>query len=238
MSNHRYLFEEVQRAVKTPKVYICTGDFWQIFPVIQNGRPEDIMGATISSSIHWGDFEIIRLTENMRLTALSTNLTNMTPVEIEHAQRQFEYNAMLEAVAKNASINHCHCISKVDEHTKIVALPVSYILDTNIDEAVNFLYPGSIFDSNLATANVVLSTTNDGVDKWNEKIQALYPNPLQTLKSHDIFADVDDPKGILQRNLTEAVLNDFNRTTVPPHSLKLKVGDICIIVRSMMSHNI
>ena len=33
--------------------------------------------------------------------------------------------------------------------------------------------------------------------------------------------------------LTVDVLNNFNNNGVPPHNLKLKIGDICIVMRNL-----
>ena len=44
---------------------------------------------------------------------------------------------------------------------------------------------------------------------------------------------MDDPKNILRDMLTVDVLNNFNNNGIPPHILKLKIGDICIVMRNM-----
>ena len=51
--------------------------------------------------------------------------------------------------------------------------------------------------------------------------------------SADNLCEVDDPKNILRDMLTVDVLNNFNNNGVPPHNLKLKVGDICIVMRNL-----
>ena len=85
------------------------------------------------------------------------------------------------------------------------------------------MYPSG-FDAVMASQQTILAVTNETVDEWNTTIQALNSNPTHVLLSHDIFADVDDPKGILQRNLTRIILKDYNNPgTVPPHELHLKV---------------
>jgi PIF1-like helicase len=40
-------------------------------------------------------------------------------------------------------------------------------------------------------------------------------------------------QNILRDMLTVDVLNNFNDNGVPPHTLKLKIGDICIVMRNM-----
>ena len=52
--NHKEMFYSVKIALEdSPKIiFVCSGDFRQILPVIRNETAQDIMNATISSSIH------------------------------------------------------------------------------------------------------------------------------------------------------------------------------------------
>ena len=100
---------------------------------------------------------------------------------------------------------------------------MQYFGQKNIDDAVKWMFPSG-FDSETACNQTILAVTNETVDEWNTRIQSLNTNPTHILKSHDIFADVDDPKGILQKNLTPMILKEYNNPgTVPPHELHLKV---------------
>ena len=80
---------------------------------------------------------------------------------------------------------------------------------------------------------MILCATNDAVDKWNTIIQGLNTNPIHQYLSKDSFDEVDDPHGILQRMLNEQLLKTMNGTSVPAHTLKFKVGDICLITRAI-----
>jgi hypothetical protein len=62
----------------------------------------------------------------------------------------------------------------------------------------------------------------------------LNTNDIKILKSTDIFDYVDDNKGILQNMITEDILHKYNKVGVPCHNLKLKVGDICFIMRNLL----
>jgi ATP-dependent DNA helicase PIF1 len=53
------------------------------------------------------------------------------------------------------------------------------------------------------------------------------------LHSKDQFSEVDDPRGILCRILTEDILNSCNKTQVPTHTLVFKVNDVCIVLRNL-----
>ena len=50
---------------------ILGGDFRQILPVINKGRREQIVNASIKRSYLWKHFDIFGLTQNMRLKCLS-----------------------------------------------------------------------------------------------------------------------------------------------------------------------
>ena len=63
-------------------------------------------------------------------------------------------------------------------------------------------------------------------------IQYLNPIPTHLLISADHSCEVDDPKSILADMLTEDVLEHLNKNGATPHTLSLKVGDVCIILRN------
>ena len=79
-----------------------------------------------------------------------------------------------------------------------------------------------------------MACTNTQLDEWNSIIQCMNPSfnihgNRQYCHSREILAEVDDPYDILKEILVPEVLNTFNKTSIPPHSLLLCVGDICII---------
>ncbi len=52
-------------------------------------------------------------------------------------------------------------------------------------------------------------------------------------QSSDVFDEVDDANGFVQEMMTTEALNSFTKNGCPPHSLKLKVNDICIVLRNL-----
>ena len=98
--------------------------------------------------------------------------------------------------------------------------------------AVAWLYPEGLTAA-VAAMNVILATTNAIVDEWNEYIALLNPNPEFVLLSKDCFTDVDDKHGHLSNMISDEVLKKYNSNDVPAHKLKLKVGDVCIIMRNL-----
>ena len=115
--------------------------------------------------------------------------------------------------------------------TYTVELPgCRQILDRN--EAITYIFPPP-FDPESISKRAILAGTNEEVDEWNEEVQNMNSFPTISLASHDELAESDDPYNILRNMLTDDVLNNFNKNGVPPHTLKLKINDVCIVLRNL-----
>ncbi|KAG3092333.1 hypothetical protein PI125_g17168 [Phytophthora idaei] len=74
---HRYAFEAVDRTLRDimgndqepvgGKVFVLSGDFRQILPVVKRGTPAETTDACLKSSELWRHFQQLHLTENMRV---------------------------------------------------------------------------------------------------------------------------------------------------------------------------
>jgi SMC interacting uncharacterized protein involved in chromosome segregation len=194
------------------------------------------------------------LVENMRLTSLQAQ-QNPTEEEQNQIHNQLAYENILAAVGEHifdASIENgpVKMVMETTSPSEITATlafnTINFVHKTvdGIQDVINFLYPDGLpkeqdYHGDAAMpSKCILSFTNELVDEWNTRIQELNENTLETLKSSDVFAEIDDDKGYLKANLTEAVKNDFTNTEVPPHTLKLKVGDICLITRNLHALNL
>ena len=110
-------------------------------------------------------------------------------------------------------------------------------------EALHHFYPQG-FQSHKMHTKTILAATNRQIDDWNSIVQRLNPNysDEQTNKclisfSSDVLSAVDDPRDIISRMLTTEILNNFNSEKAPPHMLKLCVGDICYLMRTLGRKN-
>ena len=231
VSNNRTLFEAVQRDLlfHCPNlIFICAGDFRQILPVVKYGSEEDIIGACISSSLHWHYFRVLHLTTNMRLNAF--------PLEDAEIRRKQQFYAeSILALGEGRDHPHAIVLDTLENgfYMKVGLSLVDYFLEDQLVDALMWLYPnGYIADEMIHKC--ILASTNEVVDKWNSIVQQLNPQELMyELNSHDYLFDVDDPHGYLARCLSETVLNSFNAKSVPKHVLRLKVDDICIVTRAL-----
>ena len=237
-SNHREIWDCIRSQFGHLKhiIYVCSGDFRQILPVI-TGRPtaQDVLAATVSSSRYWQEFQILHLTENMRLTSLGAQLSgSATDEQRAWLRRQRSYAEAILAVGKGTESSSALIMDETPaDHTQIIGLPgVKYFKEgeDGTTAALAWLFPDG-FNPSTISQKTILASTNAAVDKWNSVVQAMNPADLIPLLSNDKFCEVDDPHGILQRNLSDRILNNFNSNGVPPHELNLKINDICIVLR-------
>jgi hypothetical protein len=78
-----------------------------------------------------------------------------------------------------------------------------------------------------------LCTTNTSVDTWNEIAQGLNTSEEHILTSKGTFAEEDHFNGHLKKMLNTTLLNSFCKNGVPNHELKLKIGDVCLVIRAI-----
>ena len=223
-SNNKIIFENVYGIMNgfVGKVVICMGDFRQIAPVITNGTRQEIVNASIKSSLLWTKFTILHLTINMRLMQNQENI-----------EQQRRYGELLLAIGEG-DISRDADLHDWDEQAGDQLYIISNLPYIHTEqEAINFIYPDGIINPEYAKDRAFLAITNKDVDEWNSKIQKLNPNESVSLFSKDNLCEVDDPHGILSKMLTTEVLHQFNNNSSPPHELILKVGDICILTRNI-----
>ena len=146
---------------------------------------------------------------------------------------------MLSETVKNPEVRNTQ-IESSEEQRKInkkaektfTCTPEENVNATTEAEIMEWLYPLG-FDPTNMTDSAIICGLNDDVDSWNTKIQALSKNPPQSLFSTDKLSEVDDPKGVLKSILSLDVLNRFQDPKCPPHELRLAVGDICYLYRTL-----
>jgi hypothetical protein len=123
-----------------------------------------------------------------------------------------------------------------DEDTFKIGLPeVQYFQSDHPEDAIEWLYHNKEFNPKEALNTVILSSTNESVDKWNTKIQQMNPKKSKKYESRDSFDEVDDEKDILKNILSDNIKNNYNANGVPTHILEFKVDDICLVLRSLPS---
>jgi len=208
-------------------ILIIQGDYRQIAPVIQNGKKEQIISASIYCSEMIKKFTKIEFTINLRLK-------NNNEIE------QKRYGEMLLEIANGTHFKHLgekhtnqvyelfpNCSEEYDGETPICFNSIETTIEST--DAISWITPDG-FDPLNISKNCILAVTNKQVDYWNTEVQKLNPNEKHTLYSYDTFHEVDDPHGYIQEMITEEIMNKFSDNQAPTYQLELKINDICILL--------
>ena len=237
ISNHKSLYEATYKALDgfKDKVLLCMGDFRQIMPVIKQAERQEVYASCISSSFLWFEFAVRKLTINMRLHAIGAQLHNLNEEEVVHYKNQKLFGEMILAIGEGEPHVNADMVNDNEadglQHFRMNSIP--YFKEAEQQLAINFLYPNG-FDPLVAKDCCILAATNERGDMWNETIQNMNKNKMHTLKSTDYLCEVDDPFGYLNSAMNTLSLNSIRKTATPNHELKLKVGDICILLRNLL----
>jgi hypothetical protein len=134
----------------------------------------------------------------------------------QEENEQLQYVETLIDVIHNCSSQCCQVIGRIDEDIFKIAFPAMiYFTQTNHLDAVEWLYPGGQFDSNVT----ILCSKNTIIDTWNAIAQGLNTSEEHVLRSRDTFLEVDDPLGHIKKMLQTSVLNTMTKIGIPNHSL-------------------
>jgi hypothetical protein len=156
-------------------------------------------------------------------------------VTAAYVTKQNNYASMLLDIAKNRfNSGFVSEIDPVDETTHRSVIGLWNINNTeNLQDVYNFIFPNGYNVADAINGAVILATLNVNVDEWNLCIQGLNTQPEVSSLSDDKFADIDDENGHLASSITMESLHRLSKVDVPPHSLVLKVNDICFLTHSI-----
>jgi energy-coupling factor transporter ATP-binding protein EcfA2 len=202
------------------KILILMGDVQQIAPVVLQGSKHQTVAASVYCSDFVPSFIKVNFTQNMRL------LTQGHPDELQYAQLINDIGS--GKIDENTPL--ARVVTSTDATTESTAIALAIPHFINVQEALHWSYPGG-FDPNDMHGVCILAATNKLVDEWNELVQNMNANETHVLKSYDKICDVDDPHKYIANMINEQLMNDFHDHQSPPHELKLKVDDICILLR-------
>ena len=240
LSNHKHCLATAFSVCEyfRNKVVILMGDWRQCPPVVRNGDMYEIVHASMKYSRYWSRFRVVKFTKNLRLVAAASDSTS-SAVAAQFVEQQKEYLEMLNIIGEGndpadlqqSSVAEVYAENVQTDGSRIVALP-SLNATSDMKEMLTWLFPEG-FNPDLMHTRAILAATNTVVDEWNTVIQNLNSNIAYEMCSIDKVKDIDDPHGILQRMISESVLERFQRPGVPNHRLVLKKDDICMVMRNL-----
>ena len=205
------------------KIVVLSGDFRQCLPVIPNANRAQIVDAALNRSPLWPSFEIMQLTENMRVQL------SLDP----DTQGFDEYTQKLG----NGQIN------LVDD-TDLIEIPseMCFRIEPNTKKNPNgekdsmkvladHVYPDLSHNIEIPgwmNRRAILAPTNKQVDQLNNLISDQFPGYPIVLTSSDEVVNSDD----FQRYNSE-YLNSLSPNGLPNHRLFIKQGMPLMLMRNL-----
>ncbi|CAH9125196.1 unnamed protein product, partial [Cuscuta epithymum] len=235
---HKYCFEALDRTLRDilrfsnpnsqqmpfgGKTIVFGGDFRQILPVIPKGTRQDIVNASINSSYLWQHTNVMRLTKNLRLLHLSSN------VQSEYLTKFSEWIASIGDGT----------IGGPNDGFAEIEIPDEFLIkdfEDPISKMVECIYPSLAIaddDPSYLEKRAILAPTLDVVDSINEYMLTLNDSELKTYLSSDSPCKSDANLDFLADLHTPEFLNGIKASGVPNHQLHLKVGTPVMLMRNI-----
>ncbi|XP_034250189.1 uncharacterized protein LOC117650717 [Thrips palmi] len=168
------------------KIFLCSGDFRQIAPVVPKARsPGDVVAVSLRSSHLWPLFKVFKLTVPQRTRDATDYSEFLLQVgNGSHPETTFGEGREQEKRVALAGLRHL---------TRLQAL---------IDE----VYPGDILTTpDLAAERAILATLNNNVNVINDIILASLTGQLHELISYDeVDKEADDGFEVDEETLHQA----------------------------------
>uniref|UniRef100_A0A8D8TLU8 ATP-dependent DNA helicase n=2 Tax=Cacopsylla melanoneura TaxID=428564 RepID=A0A8D8TLU8_9HEMI len=216
---HRYIFEMLNNGLQDlmqcdalfgGKVFLCSGDFRQIAPVVPKARsPQDIVCVSLRSSWLWQHIKVFHLTTAQRTSGSTAYSEFLLSIGNGTAQvRQFGEGRELES--------------------RVALQGVRYV--TSLEELIAQVFPANILrDSDVSARRAILAPLNVNVNEANRVILDSLDSPVHELLSADsVVKEAED--GL---NVDIQLLNQATGQGVPNHALRLKIGCVCLIMRNL-----
>ncbi|KAG4042566.1 hypothetical protein PC123_g21947 [Phytophthora cactorum] len=205
---HRHAFEAVDRSLRDlmdnddepfgGKVFVLSGDFRQILPVVVRGTPVQTLNACLKSSTLWPQFQQLHLRENMKvMSAPNERLYQDTEGHVDQKP--------VEEVSEDHE----------DEDIRPGAIPRG--LARMVDEMYADINNPEIANDEYFANRTILTTTNAVVQCINEAVAQRLEGVSQEYLSTDSVEEDEEVNFFEQE-----VLHTVNINGILPHKLTLK----------------
>ena len=199
------------------KILVLAGDFRQCLPVVPRANRADTVGHCIKRSHLWKHFQVIQLTQNMRVRASGDPLLE-------------EFDRWTLSIGNGSTV----CVM-IPENMVMKIEPNSKD-DTKNEERSMKKFCNKVFPDlkkNIASpgwlqGRTILAPTNKEVDTINDVMQDILPDDGIKLPSADTL---ENPEDIFRFN-TE-YLNKLRPNGFPQHLLCLKQGVPLMLLRNI-----
>ncbi|XP_019171191.1 PREDICTED: uncharacterized protein LOC109166756 [Ipomoea nil] len=235
---HKFCFEALDRTMRDllrstnprscemtfgGKTVVLGGDFRQILPIIPKGTRQDIVGSSINSSYLWRSCKVFRLTKNLRLRRVKS---------------QIEAKEIEEFANWIADIGDGKIGNSTDGDAELT-IPDKFLLkcegDTisTIVDSIFPLFRSANGDLSYLEDSAILAPTLDMVDIINQYMNDQNPSEARTYLSCDSVCKSDSNANMLAELHTPEFLNGLRCSGVPNHALTLKIGSPVMLLRNI-----
>ena len=204
------------------KVFLMSGDFRQLLPIIEYGSSRDCILACIKNYPRiWDVVTVLNLTRNMRLEHLAGS----------EAAEQRGFAEWLLRVGDGTEREY----PAVTPHA--ILLPPSIVAEpSGVDALISRIFdPARLGDKAYVSERAILTPLNADVDDINARVLKLFAGPSITYVSVDTLehtlASGDDVF------YSPEMLAMLTAAGLPPARLELKVGMIVILLRNLNGNN-
>ena len=196
------------------KVLILAGDFRQCLPVVPGATRAGIVAHCINQSQLWNRFQILKLTQNMRVHASG-----------DHRLEQFDKWTL--------SLGNGEVQNAVNPWSNVATTiaPNNSKNRKAMRQFIEKIFPdirNNIQDRNWLEGRSILCATNAEVNMINDMVSSMLPGTRVTYNSADELQNCDD---ILRFSVE--FLHSLNPSGFPPHSLSLKPGMPLMLIRNI-----
>ncbi|KAG3001519.1 hypothetical protein PC120_g20227 [Phytophthora cactorum] len=245
---HRHAFEAVDRSLRDlmdnadepfgGKVFVLSGDFRQILPVVVRGTPAQTIDACLKSSTLWPKFQQLHLRENMRVMSAqnestATELAEFSEFLLQVGEGRHEINPALGLdcikIPKDMLIkNPVEELSadREDEDIRPGAIPRG--LTQMVGEMYADINNPEIANDESFANRTILTTTNAVVQRINDAVAQRPERVSQEYLSTDSVEEDEEVNCFEQE-----VLHTVNINGIPPHKLTLKKSAPIMMMRNL-----
>ncbi|KAG2793813.1 hypothetical protein PC111_g22877 [Phytophthora cactorum] len=245
---HRHAFEAVDWSLRDlmvnddepfgGKVFVLSGDFSQILPMVVRGTPVQTLNACLKSSTLWPQFQQLHLRENMKVMSApkestATKLAEFLEFLLQVGEGRHEINPALGPdcirIPKNMLIeNPVEELSDDGEDEDIRPGAIPRDLTRMVDEMYADINNPEIANDEYFSIRTILTTTNAVVQRINEAVAQRLEEISQEYLSTDSVEEDEEVNFFEQE-----VLHTVNINGIPPNKLTLKKGAPIMMMRNL-----
>ncbi|XP_071739204.1 uncharacterized protein [Rutidosis leptorrhynchoides] len=204
------------------------GDFRQILPVVTKGKRQEVVHACINRSDLWEHCELHTLSRIMRV--------NEHTVDGQIDARKCTFNQWVLDIGEGKV--PALCKDGEDEPTWI-RIPAEFIVKSDkppIEAIVDTIFPNFISsqeDEDYLRERAILTPRNDDAAEINKHMFKKLQGAKMTFKSSDEICKGSTDNIDQHYSYLVEFLNKLNFPGVPPHKLKLKIGQPVMLLRNL-----